>query len=49
MIEIAEGDGQVASGSASLPDPIVLETAEQTLERDDLLCTTSLLGGRWVW
>ena len=31
---IPEGDGQVASGSASLPDPVVLETEEQTLEKD---------------
>ena len=31
---IPEGDGQVASGSASLPDPVALETAEQTLERE---------------
>jgi len=31
---ISEGDGQVASGSASLPDPVALETAEQTLERE---------------
>jgi hypothetical protein len=34
MIEIAEGDGQVASGSASLPDPVDLDTEEQTLERE---------------
>jgi hypothetical protein len=26
---IPEGGGQVASGSASLPDPVVLETEEQ--------------------
>ena len=25
---ISEGDGQVASGSVSLPDPVVLETEE---------------------
>ena len=25
---VTEGDGQVASGSASLPDPVVLETEE---------------------
>ena len=31
---ILEGDGQVASGSASLPDPVVLETEEQMLERE---------------
>ncbi len=31
---IPEGDGQVASGSASLPDPVVLETEEQMLERE---------------
>ena len=31
---IPEGDGQVASGSASLPDPVALETEEQTLERE---------------
>ncbi len=30
---IPEGDGQVASDSASLPDPVVLETEEQMLER----------------
>ena len=29
-----EGDSQVASGSASLPDPVALETEEQTLERE---------------
>jgi hypothetical protein len=27
-------DGQVASGSASLPDPVALETEEQRLERE---------------
>ena len=31
---IPEGDGQVASGSASLSDPVTLETQEQTLERE---------------
>ena len=31
---IPEGDGQVASGSESLPDPVALETEEQTLERE---------------
>ncbi len=31
---IPEGDGQVVSGSASLPDPVVLETEELTLERE---------------
>ncbi len=31
---IPEGHGQVASGSASLPDPVVLETEEQMLERE---------------
>ena len=31
---IPEGDGQVASGSAALPDPVVLETKEQMLERE---------------
>ena len=31
---IPEGDGQVASGSVSLPDPVVLETEEQMLERE---------------
>ena len=31
---ILDGDGQVASGSASLPDPAVLETEEQRLERE---------------
>ena len=31
---IPEGDGQVASGSASLPDAVALETEEQTLERE---------------
>ena len=30
---IPEGDGQVTSGSASIPDPVVLETEEQMLER----------------
>ena len=29
---IPEVDSQVASGSASFPDPVVLETEEQTLE-----------------
>ena len=31
---IPESDGQVASGSESLPDPVVLETEEQLLERE---------------
>ncbi len=31
---IPQGHGQVASGSASLPDPAVLETEEQRLERE---------------
>ena len=31
---IPEGDGQVASGSASLPNPVALETEEQGLERE---------------
>ena len=31
---IPEGDGQVSSGSVSLPDPVVLETEEQMLERE---------------
>ena len=31
---IPEGDGQVASGSVSLPDPLALETEEQRLERE---------------
>jgi hypothetical protein len=29
-----EGDGEVASGSASLSDPVVLETEDQILERE---------------
>jgi hypothetical protein len=29
-----EGDGQVASGSASIPDSVALETEEQRLERE---------------
>ena len=35
---IPEGDGQVASGSASIPDPVALETEVQTLERDQNEC-----------
>ena len=31
-------DGQVASGSASLPDPVVLETEEEKLEREQNEC-----------
>jgi hypothetical protein len=31
---ISEGDRQIASGSASLPDPVALETVEETLERE---------------
>ena len=31
---IQEGDGQVASGNASLPDPVALETEKQMLERE---------------
>ncbi len=31
---IPEDDGQVASGSVSLPDPVVFETVEQTLEKE---------------
>jgi hypothetical protein len=30
---IQEDDGQVASGSATLPDPVDLQTEEQRLER----------------
>jgi hypothetical protein len=30
---IPEGDGQVASGSTPLPDPVDLETDEQRLEK----------------
>ena len=33
---IPDGDGQVSSGSASLPDPVALETEEQTLERQQM-------------
>jgi len=35
---IPEGDGQVASCSASLPDPVALDTKEQTLERKQNEC-----------
>jgi hypothetical protein len=35
---IPEGDGQVSSGSVSLPDPIVLETEEKMLEREQNEC-----------
>ena len=31
---IEEGDGQVVSGSESLPDPVTLETEDQNLERE---------------
>ena len=31
---IQEGDGQVVSGSESLPDPVTLETEDQNLERE---------------
>jgi hypothetical protein len=31
---IQEGDGQVAAGNASLPDPVALETEEQGLEKE---------------
>ncbi len=31
---IPDGDGQVLSGSAPLPDPVDLETVEKTLERE---------------
>ena len=31
---IPEGHGQFAPGPASLPDPVVLETEEQSLERE---------------
>ncbi len=37
---IPEGDGQVASGSASLPDPVVLETEEERLEREHWVTTS---------
>ena len=47
---IPQGHGQVASGSASLPDPAVLETEEQRLEREqnehdvlEALVTTSVM------
>jgi hypothetical protein len=35
---IPDGDGQVLSGSASLPDPVVLETEDQTLKREQHEC-----------
>jgi hypothetical protein len=35
---IPSGDGQVASGSASLPDPVALETEEEKLEREQNEC-----------
>ncbi len=31
---IPEADAQVVSGSASIPDPVVVETEEQMLERE---------------
>ena len=31
---IREGDSQVESGSESLPDPVVLETEDEILERE---------------
>jgi hypothetical protein len=31
---ISEADSQIVSGSGSLPDPVVLETEEQMLERE---------------
>ncbi len=46
---IQEGDGQVASASVSLPDPVTLETEEQRLKREqndhdvlEALVTTSV-------
>jgi hypothetical protein len=52
---IPEGDGQVASGSASLPDPVALETEEQRLEESRMSmmflkhwATTSAEGGGGV-
>ena len=35
---IPSGDGQVASGSAPLPDPVALETEEEKLEREQNEC-----------
>ena len=35
---IPEGHGQVESGSVSLPDPVVWEVEEQTLERKQNEC-----------
>ena len=35
---IPDGDGQVLSGSASLPDLVVLETEDQTLKREQHEC-----------
>jgi hypothetical protein len=35
---IPEGDGQVVSGSVSLPDPVVFETEEQMLQREQHEC-----------
>jgi hypothetical protein len=34
---IPEGDGQVVSGSASLPDPVSLETEDQTIEKGRMI------------
>jgi len=43
---ILEGDGQVALGSASIPDPVALETEEQRLERAQNECeVVEALGG----
>ena len=42
---IPEDHGQVASGSASLPDPVVLETGEQMLEREqDVRVVVNVVG-----
>ncbi len=40
---IQEGDGQVASGSASLPDRVALETEEQMLEREQNVYRMSMI------
>ena len=46
---IPEGHGQVASGSASLPDPVTLDAGEQTLELKIWVSTSATPECLWLF